>query len=112
MDTELEKLMHQHRVQDMDSEEYWDEILAYLHLKQLPNSCIEAEKLKRHTMHYFILNGSLWHKNRGKPPLLVVLSKDIRMRIARDAHDDAGVNRIKWVLHLDTICNEAWPGRH
>jgi len=23
-----------------------------------------------------------------------------------------GVNGIKWVLHLDTKCNEAWPGRH
>src|SRR5258708_35612988 len=23
-----------------------------------------------------------------------------------------GVNGIKWVLHPDTICNEAWPGRH
>ena len=90
LDTEYEKLMHQHRVQDTDSEEYWDEILAYLHLKRLPNSQIEAERLKRCAMHYFILNGSLWHRNGGKPPLLVVLNKDVRMRIARDAHDNAG----------------------
>jgi len=90
IDTEYEKLTHQHCVQDMDSEEYWDEILSYLHLKWLPNSQNEAEKLKRHAMCYFILNGSLWHRNGGKPPLLVVLNKDVRMRITRDAHDDAG----------------------
>ncbi len=90
LDTEYEKLMHQHHVQDTDSKEYWDEILVYLHLKQLPNSQIEAERLKRHAMHYFILNGSLWCRNGGKPPLLVVLNKDVRMRIAKDAHDNAG----------------------
>src|SRR5258708_2179666 len=65
LDTEYEKLMHQHHVQDTDSKEYWDEILVYLHLKQLPNSQIEAERLKRHAMHYFILNGSLWCRNGG-----------------------------------------------
>ena len=90
LDAEYEKLTHQHRVQDTDSEEYWDEILAYLHLKQLPSSRIEAERLKRCTMRYFILNGSLWHRNGGKPLLLVVLNKDVRIQIARDAHDDTG----------------------
>ncbi len=90
IDAEYEKLMHQHHVQDTDSKEYWDKILAYLHLKWLPNTQTEAEKLKRCTMHYFILNGSLWHRNGGKPPLLVVLNKDIRTQIARDAHDDTG----------------------
>ncbi len=27
-------------------------------------------------------------------------------------HKVHGVNRIKWVLHPDMICNEAQPGRH
>src|SRR5258708_9275837 len=32
--------------------------------------------------------------------------------VARFGTCMCAVNRIKWVLHLDMICNEAWPGRH
>ncbi len=105
-DAEYEKLMHQHWVQDMDSKEYWDEILAYLHLKWLPNTQTEAEKLKRHAMCYFILDGSLWCRNGGKPLLLVVLNKDIRMRIARDAHDDTG--HCSQDPTFRKVCNSYW----
>ena len=69
--------------------EYWDEILAYLHLGWLPESQSEALKVQKHTKHFFILNGVLWHKNGTKPLLLVILSWDIRTWIAKDTHDDA-----------------------
>ena len=68
------KLTHQHHIQDKDDEEYWDEILAYLHLGRLPDSKSEAFKVQKCTKHFFILNGVLWHKNGTKPPLLVILS--------------------------------------
>ncbi len=84
------KLTHQHRIQDKDDEEYWDEILAYLHLGRLPDSKSEVLKVQKRTKHFFILNGVLWRKNGTKPPLLVILSQDIRTRIVKDTHDDAG----------------------
>ena len=90
LEEELEKLMHQHCILDKDGEEYWDEILAYLHLKWLPGSPSEALKVQRHAKHFFILDGILWQKNGNKPPLLVILSPDIRMRIAQDTHDNTG----------------------
>ncbi len=68
------KLTHQHCVQDKDDKEYWDEILAYLHLGRLPDSQSEALKVQKCTKHFFILNGVLWHKNGTKPLLLVILS--------------------------------------
>ena len=85
-----ERLMHQHRVQDQDGEGFWDEILAYLHLEQLPKSQFKAKKIKRRARRFFILNDVLWRKNGTKPPLLVILNRDIRLRIAKDAHDDIG----------------------
>src|SRR5258708_3197160 len=85
-----ERLMHQHQVQDQDREGFWDEILAYLHLEWLPKSQFEAEKIKRRARRFFILNDVLWHKNGTKPPLLEILINDIRLRIAKDTHDDIG----------------------
>src|SRR5258708_25729672 len=60
LEEESEKLMHQHRIPDKDGEEYWDEILAYLHLKWLPSSPSEALKVQRHAKCFFILYGILW----------------------------------------------------
>ena len=57
---ESERLMHRHRVQDMDGEKYWSEILAYLHMGQLLDSQFEVEKIKRRAKQFFILNGVLW----------------------------------------------------
>ncbi len=72
-----ERLMHQHWVQDQDGEGFWDEILAYLHLEWLPKSQFEAKKIKRRARRFFILNGVLWCKNGTKPPLLVILNRDV-----------------------------------
>src|SRR6266436_1027743 len=41
---------------------------------------------------------------QGYPGMLPSLSWDVMHA--------TGVNRIKWRLHPDTICNEAWPGWH
>ena len=83
-----EKLTHQHCIQDKDGEEYWDDILAYLHLGWLPGSQSEAQKIQRHAKHYFILNDVLWCKNEDRPLLLVVLNQDVRMQIPKNAHND------------------------
>ena len=37
LEEESNWLNHQHHIPDRDSEDYWDNILSYLHLKQLPN---------------------------------------------------------------------------
>ena len=90
VEEEFERIAHPHHVQDKDSEEFWDEILMYLHLGCLPESQSDAERVQRHAKHFLILNGVLWRKNGTKPPLLVILNRDVRTRIAKDAHDDAG----------------------
>src|SRR5258708_17467483 len=90
LEGEHERLHHQHHVHDTDGEQYWDEILAYLHLGWLPHTKFEAEKIMRHSKRFFILHDVLWHKNGSKPPLLVILNEGVQLRIAQDAHDDIG----------------------
>ncbi len=46
IEEESERITHQHRIQDKDREEYWNEMLAYLHLGWLPDSQSDAEKLQ------------------------------------------------------------------
>ena len=46
IEEESERITHQHRIQDKDGEEYWNEMLAYLHLGWLPDSQSDAEKLQ------------------------------------------------------------------
>ncbi len=77
LEEESDRLNHQHRIYDRDREEYWDGILAYLHMKRLPASRPDAEKIQRHSRRFFILNGALWRKNGDNPPLLVILNEDI-----------------------------------
>ena len=101
-----EKLMHQHWVQDMDGEQFWDEILAYLHMGWLPKSQFEAEKIKRRSKQFFILNDVLWQRNGTKPPLLVILNQDIRLRIAKDAHDNVGHRGQDPTFQK--VCNSYW----
>ena len=36
------------------------------------------------------MNGVLWQRNGDQPPLLVILNKDVQLRIAKDTHDDTG----------------------
>ncbi len=56
LDEEEERLNHQHCVYDQDRDEFWDGILAYLHMGWLPSSKTEVERIQR----FFILNGILW----------------------------------------------------
>ena len=60
LDEEDARLNHQHHVYDKDGDEYWDGILAYLHMGQLPSSKTEVERIQRHSKKFFILNGILW----------------------------------------------------
>ena len=87
---ESKSLYHHHRVQDRDREEYWNEILAYLHLNRLPVSQTEADKIWCQAQWFFIMNEALWCRNGNKPPLLVILNQDMWLRIVRNAHDDSG----------------------
>src|SRR5258708_15031565 len=60
---EAGRLAHQHRVSDRDGEEFWDGVLAYLHLGRLPKSQDEAERIKRRSKQFFLMNGVLWRRN-------------------------------------------------
>ncbi len=60
LDEEEERLNHQHHMYDRDGDEFWDGILAYLHMGWLPSSKTKAERIQRHSKKFFILNGVLW----------------------------------------------------
>ena len=84
------KLNHAHHVHDKDNERYWNKILAYLHLKQLPELASDADKIRQRAQRFFIMEGVLWHRNGENPPLLVILNQEVQMRIAKNAHNDLG----------------------
>ena len=90
IEEEMGKLDHPHRVKDIDNEAFWDDILKYLHLNRLPEGGVEASKVIRRAKRFFLMEGALWRRNGTKPPLLVILSQEVRERIARNAHDDSG----------------------
>ena len=87
---EGDKLEHQHRVKDRDGDEFWNEILAYLHLARLSSDPTEAEQIRRRSKRFFLMNNVLWRRNGSRPPLLAILSLEVRSRIVKDAHDESG----------------------
>ena len=87
---EGDKLEHQHRVKDRDGDEFWNEILAYLHLARLPSDPTEAEQIRRRSKRFFLMNNVLWRRNGSRPPLLAILSLEVRSRIVKDAHNESG----------------------
>ncbi len=87
---EGDKLEHQHHVKDRDGDEFWNEILVYLHLVHLPSDPAEAEQIHRWLKCFFLMNNVLWHWNGSRPPLLVILSLEVQSRIVKDAHNESG----------------------
>ena len=67
---------HEHYIAKNDTKEYWDKILAYLHLIRLPSDADEARQVKNHVKAYFLMEKMLWKRNGTKPPLQVVLHPD------------------------------------
>ena len=43
LNEEDQKLNHPHWVRDKDEEEFWDDILAYLHLGKLPKARMKSD---------------------------------------------------------------------
>ena len=81
---------HQHRVEDRDDERFWDELLAYLHLKRLPYPDSRAKQVQRQAKRFFLMENLLWRRNGDRPPLQVVLNPELRNRIMDDAHEGSG----------------------
>ena len=50
VEEESQKMDHCHLVQDKDSEDYWNKILAYLHLGKLPELPTKAEQVKQRAL--------------------------------------------------------------
>src|SRR5258708_34017531 len=89
---EAGRLVHQHRISDRDGEEFWDGVLAYLHLGRLPESQDEAERIKQRSKRFFLMKKVLWRRNGDQPQLLGILNKDVRVGIAKEQHDDTEHN--------------------
>ena len=84
---------HEHYVVKNDTEDYWDKILAYLHLMHLPSDADEARRVKNHAKAYFLMEKMLWKRNGTKPPLQVVLHPDRHLNLTKQAHDKSGHRR-------------------
>ena len=54
---------HEHQLPDSNSEEYWDQILAFLMTMKLPADIEEAWRIKTHAKPFFLLEKILWHWN-------------------------------------------------
>ena len=67
---------HDRYITKNDTEDYWDKILAYLHLMRLLSDADKARQVKNHTKAYFLMEKMLWKRNGTKPPLQVVLHPD------------------------------------
>jgi hypothetical protein len=85
-----ERLDHKHKTYDHDSADYWDKILAYLTNLKLPEDCKHHAQIANCARPFFLFENMLWWRNRDKPPLQVILSMEIQMRICKEAHDDLG----------------------
>ena len=73
-----------------DDEEFWDNVLAYLHLKWVLTDEGLVKRVRHQSKNFFLMDGLMWKKNHDHPPQQVVLSQDLQIRITRDAHDGSG----------------------
>ena len=86
---------HSYSVQDQDSPEMWEEIVAYLKNDVLPARCEDPVKRKsfiRRTKGYFLHEDDcLWKlETQGKLPCLVVVAIDRRSSLVAEAHNGVG----------------------
>ena len=81
---------HEHYKAGTDSEEFWNQILTYLHLMRLPSDPDGARRIKNRAKSFFLLENILWRRNGMKPPLQVVLEPSRRMRLIKEAHNNSG----------------------
>jgi hypothetical protein len=102
---------HEHYVAKNDTEDYWDQILAYLHLMRLPSDADEARRVKNHAKSYFLMEKMLWKRNGTRPPLQVVLHPDRRLNLTKQAHDESG-HRGKDPTYKKLSDSYWWPNQY
>ena len=93
--TEVTCATHAYGVQDEDSPQMWEEIIAYLKNDTLPKRCEDVVKRKlfiQRTKGFFLHDGDrLWKiENQGKLPRLVVVDVDHRSALVAEAHNSVG----------------------
>ena len=86
---------HAHGIQDEDSPEMWNEIIAYLKNDTLPKRCEDPATRKsfiRRTKGFFLHDGDrIWKiEAQGKLPRLVVVDIDRRSALVAEAHNSVG----------------------
>ena len=62
----------------------------YLHLGRIPEEEAQVIKVWQRAKAFFLMHRVMWKRNGDQPPLQVVLSKELRERIMKDAHDGSG----------------------
>jgi hypothetical protein len=102
---------HEHYIAKNNTEDYWDQILAYLHLMRLPSDADEARRVKNHAKSYFLMEKMLWKRNGTRPPLQVVLHPDQRLNLTKQAHDESG-HRGKDPTYKKLSDSYWWPNQY
>jgi hypothetical protein len=102
---------HEHQLPDSDSEEFWDQILAFLMTMKLPADAEEARRIKTRAKPFFLLEKILWRRNGTRPPLQVVLEPSRRVRLTKQAHDDSG-HRGKDPTYKKLSDSFWWPNQY
>ena len=88
-DSQVEDLAHPNTIIDEDQEENWKNIISYLQTMNVPKGVKNAKSFRQSALRFFIRKGALWY--RGKEgPKRVILNKNEREEIIRQAHDESG----------------------
>ena len=93
--TDVTCAMHSFGVQDKDSPEMWQEIVAYLKTDVMPLHCENTREQKsfvRKTKNFFLHdNNHLWKiELKGKIPHLVIIDVDRCLALIAEVHNDVG----------------------
>jgi hypothetical protein len=81
--------MHPHHILDDEKEEYWTNIIEYLETLKIPKNIRNRKSFIQTTRKYFIQNKALWRRTSDLPRK-VILNKDTREDLIRQAHDESG----------------------
>ena len=102
---------HEHYIAKNDTKDYWDKILAYLHLMHLLSNADEACQVKNHAKAYFLMEKMLWKRNGTKPPLQVILHLDRRLNLTKQVHNESG-HRGKDPTYKKLSDSYWWPNQY
>jgi hypothetical protein len=89
-DTQFDKLiLHPNHILDDDRDSYWQNIIGYLQTFKVPAGVTKRKTFIQATRKYFLYGNALWRRTKNIPRR-VILNKEERKELIREAHDESG----------------------